>query len=388
MTILAMYRWGDKAVFASDFRISFLAGNQVDVISKFVPFEKKLGIFTAGDVDLWKGAVPIIESVMHEITIDNVVQQDGPLQLALQRYTEAVPTARDKPKPCYGGIGIMVDEDKGINSVFSLDGEASSGLRIAPLEDGCIVMGSGRQIPMIQENLSKLLDKHIAERPYNLPEVESVLEGAILNLISQCGASAYRKLGISPVLATSRLSEGGFKMTGFETEGSYISTYESRRDYHYSFERINEQLMLQDHLNGKTFVVNEIVHFSDTEDDELFDPKGLADRFDPCPYSVGNTVYFMNQWVEDDFIDQTVYKTGIFYFKGQSLCNPNYEQLAYHKLENPEKSVKELYRNTGYIGLKIHAEKCSSFEAGIQKQIQSHEWMAEHITNYDELNRM
>ncbi|WP_025683014.1 hypothetical protein [Paenibacillus maysiensis] len=122
--------------------------------------------------------------------------------------------------------------------------------------------------------------------------------------------------------------------------------------------------------------------------DEIFDPEGLAEKFDPCPYAVSNTVYFMNQWVEENSIDQTVYKTEIFHYKKQPLCDPNYEQLANYSTDDPEESEKELYRNTGYIGLTIPPEKCSSFEAGIQAEIHNHEWMAEHISNYHELYRI
>ncbi|KAA8995542.1 hypothetical protein F4V43_19275 [Paenibacillus spiritus] len=357
-------------------------------MSKFVSFENKLGIFTAGNLPLWQGAVPIIESVMHEVTMDNVAQQDGPLQLALQRYTESITTDRNKPKPQYGGIGFMIDEDNGINTVFSLEGKASEGLRITPLGDGCIVMGSGKQIPMIQENLGDLLNKHIAERPGNIPEVESVLKREVTEYISRCGASAYHKLGISPVFATSRLAKGYFSMTGIEISGGSYSTYEPPRSYHYSFQRKDGQLMLQDHLEGRYIVVNEIMDYSEITVDEMFDPMGLTEGFDPCICTVGDTVYFMNQWVENDFFDRTVYKTGVFHFKGQLMCNPNYQRLAQFGLEELKKPETGSYVNTGNIVLNIPAEKCSSFEAGINTQILNHPWMAEHITNYEDFYRI
>ncbi|OMD35134.1 MULTISPECIES: hypothetical protein [Paenibacillus] len=382
MTILAMYRWENNAVFVSDFRVSYDGKNQVDVLSKFITFDNRLGIFTAGNLELWKGAVPIIQSVMREVTMDNVAEE-GPLQLALTRYTESIPTARDKPRLKYGGIGFMLDEETGTNIVFSLEGEASRGLRITPLEDGCIVMGSGKNIPMIEDRLGAVLNQHKAEQPDNVPEIESKLKGEVTDYITRCGASAYRKLGISPVFATSRLAAGGFNMTGIETHGGSFSTYGPPRRYHYSFQRIDGQMVLQNHLTNRVIVVNEIKDYSDSEVDVLFDPLGLMGGVDPIPCAVGDTVYFMNQWVEDDFLDRTVYKTGIFYFKGQPMCNPNYQQLAniiMEELDNPEAVP---YVNTGDIGLIIPAEKCSSFEAGISTQILNHTWMAEHITNYD-----
>ncbi|WP_025683013.1 hypothetical protein [Paenibacillus maysiensis] len=211
-------------------------------MSKFIYLkDKQLGFFKAGGVKLWEDAVPFIESVLHEITIENVALQEGPLQLALQRYTEAIAVERGKPKPQYGGIGVMIDENKGINTVFKLDGKASEGLRVAALNDGIVVIGSGKQIPKIEEHLGNLLDKHIAEHSFNLPEVVSVLKRGILEQISRCGASAYQKLGISPVIATSQLEKKHFTMPGFEIKGSTFSTNAPRRDYHYSYKRIKNK---------------------------------------------------------------------------------------------------------------------------------------------------
>lgn len=385
MTIIATFRWGDKAVFASDFRVSFTAGNQVDIMSKFIQFGDCIGIFTAGDVELWRGAVLIIEGVLQEITLENIEQQDGPLQLALQRYTEAT-TSNGVVR--YGGIGFMVDPEQGLNTVFKLEGRAGHGLSITALGDGCEVMGSGGHIPRIKENLDDLLCQHVVERPYNLPEVESVLKRNIQYWIGRCGASAYRKLGISPVLATSRLAEGGFQMTGIETQGDQFPSNRPRRTYHYSFTRENGQLMLQDHRNNKSLVVNEVVAFTNTQDDQLFDPEGLTERFDPCSYAVGENVYLMNQWVELDFVERTIYKTGIFRFKGHLLCNPNYKRLGHITVEDLKPSETEPYVNTGYIGLIIPEDKHRSFEAGIQEHILNHPWLADHINNYEEIHLM
>ncbi|TVX99395.1 hypothetical protein [Paenibacillus cremeus] len=386
MTIIAMFRWGDKAVFASDFRVSFTAGNQVDIMSKFIQFENRIGIFTAGDVGMWKGAVPKIESVLDETTFENVGQQEGPLHLALQRYTESTPANGNL---LYGGIAFMVEPERELHTVFKLYGQAGRGFSITTLEDGCVVMGSGDRIPGIEEHLGDILRRHTEVRSYNLPEVESVLKRNLHEWIARCGSSAYRKLGISPVMATSRLAGGAFQMTAIETHGDHYPSNGPRKSYHYSFTRVNGQLMLKDHRQGKTLVVNEIVDFSiQQDDDELFDPQGLTERFDPCSYAVGDTVFLMNQWVEADFVERSVYKTGIFRFKGQPLCNPNYERLSHITVEDMDPSETTPYANTGYIALLIPEEKHRSFEAGIQEHILNHQWLADHINNYEEIHLM
>ncbi|SEU26320.1 hypothetical protein [Paenibacillus sp. NFR01] len=384
MTILAVYRWGDKAVFASDFRVSFRAGNQVDVMSKFMRFGDRLGIFIAGDVSLWRGAVPIIEGVRDRLTLENAVQDDGPLKLALQRYTESLNTANH---PSYGGIGVMVDAEGQRNAVFSINGQAGYGVSISSIEDGCTVMGSGQAVPMIQEHLRLQLEA-ITSRLDDPYDVEAFLSRETLNWISRCGASAFRKLGITPALATSRVEQGSFNMTGVEVNGSVISVDDgSSTHYHYTFERIEDQIMLLDHRKQRSFMVNEIVDFSVRTDDELFDPEGLSEGFDPTPYAVEGSVFFMNQRVTGSRVTRQLFRTATFEYRNQTLCHPGYELLAGQVLTELDVHEREAYQPTREIGLVIPPEKVGSFVAGVGHQIQNHEWMAEHIANYHEIYR-
>jgi len=152
LTILLAYRKENKSVFVSDFRVSFRGANQIDAMSKFIPFGDRLAFFTAGSVRMWNAIVSVIPSVLSGVTFENVDDEQGPLFLALRNQTEQTPNSTED-SGFFGGFGIYVDTSTNRNTVFQIEGQAGRGLRISQLQDGVTVMGSGSSIPSISGNL-------------------------------------------------------------------------------------------------------------------------------------------------------------------------------------------------------------------------------------------
>lgn len=379
MTILAAFKEGDAISIVADFRVSF-ASNQVDAISKFFIVDDKMGFFTAGSVYLWRQAASIIQANTHGITFENVAVEDGPLHSSLRSLIERSP----KTHGMFGGIGVYWDRANNQSLYFELVGQAGNGLRIRVIEDGVIVLGSGSQIPKVSELLEQEIQRHLERSGGFYPfDTAEVIRRQLKFILSRCGSSSYGKLGISPIFSLSAMNSDGFMMRGEEIKGEHYMSGATPIRYHFSFERKDGHLVLYDHLDNRTIKIHDVSDFPHNGQTGIeFDPEGLTTRFDAPSYLSGDTIYIMNQWVEDTFVDRTVWKTTPFTFMGRIMANPLYKKITSVHKNNLQSAVLSHFKNTGYHGLIVLPENQTFFEAGIKRNIMNHNWLARYVENY------
>ncbi len=382
MTILISYKQQEKCVFVSDFRVSFNTANQVDAMSKFLAFDNRLAFFTAGSVVMWSMVVPVIRQVIDQVNLLNVCDEDGPLISSLRNMTEQTPYSA---AGLFGGFGIYVDTATNQNIVFQIRGLAGRGLQISHVSDGVTVIGSGANIPNIEGLLRVNLDDYVEVNEFILKPTAEKLRNEIKEILVKCGSSSFEKLGISPIFNISGLIGSAFQMFGEEIEGGRFVSGGMSREYHFSFERVNGALVLRDLLSNTEHCVHDITTFQHNGSVGIeFDPEGLTEGFDPSSCVSGHNIYFISQWVEDSFLERTIFKTTPFGNSPKLLANPNYIQLA-SAVCQARTSGKNIHLNVYRHGLIINPVNQNTFEEVIQQSIFDDDLLTNYIENINDL---
>jgi len=320
MTILVAFKENNQTAFVSDFRVSFDRGNQVDAICKFLHFDNRLSFFTAGSTEIWKEASNIINEILTEITINNVLSEEGPLFISLRKILEEASDAHG----LFGGFGIYLDTDTKKNIVFEIKGEIGRGLMpFSEIVNGTTIIGSGEYIPNLKKYLDKKMGCFINKNGFKNYSTADILRRHLKHGIINCGGSTFEKLGISPIFNISSLIDSSFKMHGESIEGEHILNNGGITRYSFTFERTEEELVL---INNNTKDIHTIYDITslknDIVSDKLFDPEKLKEKFDPAKYIFGDNIYFMNQNLFKESpnsnqikMERIVYKTKPFYYK-------------------------------------------------------------------------
>ncbi|MFY0802064.1 hypothetical protein [Peribacillus frigoritolerans] len=406
MTIAVMYKYDNKAVFINDFRVTTadLSGiRQVDAMNKFRRINNNMAIFLAGNVDHWKIAIEAIENIRDDITINNALDPDGPLKTALQSCIESIPYHSNQ---IIGAIVVLVDPNTKRNITFQIRGETGRGCNVFEVpNNSCLVIGSGSNIPDIQNRLQKLAVNLTRKNKYNLLELANILRGELKLIFKKCGPSSFRKLGISPVFAISLLESCAFQMCGEEIKGSFhSSTNEKSREHHYTYKMEEGSPILYDYITNKKVTIKDIFDFSSEDPSNIFDPEELTIGFDPTVANNGDkNMFIINQWVHRSMkdlellhegadslsdlfsLDRAIYKVEIFKYNEKVLCNPNYRKLADGLLEDIPLSEAEKYNNIGYHNLILNEDTNENiFVNLINQNLYNHQWLRNQIENYVE----
>ncbi|PES95293.1 hypothetical protein CN510_16145 [Priestia megaterium] len=411
MTIALVYKYDDKAIFINDFRVTTPGkdGNkQLDALNKFRQVNDNIGMFLAGNVEYWKLALNAIGNNKDQITIDNILNIEGPLKTSLQACLERIPCQSNE---IIGAIGCLVDPDTKKNVVFKIKGKPGFGCIIEEVpDDSCIVIGSGSSIPGIQTMMYDKGANLVKNNKLNLSlmEIATGMRNELKMIFKQCGSSSFRKLGISPIFSISLLESSSFYMCGEEIKGSFhSSTSEKSRSFHYIFEKQDGVPILFDFDSKKKIPIKDIYDFSPESPSNIFDPERLTEGFDPSDcIGQSNDMYIINQWVDVSmnslidynklnkvdnlyFVDRTIYKVKHFIYKGQILCNPTYEVLAQEYIEDITELEAAKYNNVGkhHLILKGAFEE-KVFEKLVKLNISNHQWLRELVCNYDDLYRL
>jgi hypothetical protein len=411
MTIALVYKYNNKAIFINDFRVttSNKDGNkQWDGMNKFRQVNDNMGIFLAGNVEHWKKALKAIENIQDEITIDNILNPEGPLKTSLQACLEKIPSQSSQ---IIGAIGCLVNPSTKQNVVFKIKGEPGLGCNIEEVPDeSCIIIGSGNHIPNIQTLMHEKATNLTKNNKLNLTlkDIADGMRSELKRIFKKCGSSSFEKLGISPIFSISLLESSSFYMCGEEIKGSfYSSTSETDRNFHYKFEKQDGVPILFDFTSKKEIHIKDIYDFSPESPSNIFDPEGLTECFDPSDYTgQNNDMYIINQWVHISMdslpnynkstkesnlftVDRTIYKVKHFIYKNQILCNPIYEKLAEQSIENISELEEEKYNNIGdhHLILKDTVEE-KQFEELVKVKISDHLWLAKQVYNYHDLYRL
>lgn len=384
MTILAAYKRSNKTVFVSDFRVSFDGENQVDTMSKFLPFDNRLGFFTSGSVRLWKSVVETINTVIPQVDIQNVCDENGPLFRSLRKMTEETPFMEEDPG-YFGGFGFYINSETKQHILFQIEGQAGHGIRIFKQPEGISVVGSGTCIPRIEDTLEQEMDRYVSEKGFYIKDAAEKLRSDLKGILIRCGSSSFKKLGISPIFNISGIIDSSFEMFGEEIKGGRYVDGGTSKEYHFSFERLNGKMILCDRCTNKQHPVHDITTFPYGESEEVeFDPEGLTKDFDPSCFVSGDNIYFINQWVFDKEMDRVIYKTTPFIYKQRVLADPNYIHLAKGIRTLWDSEIK-IYKNIRRYGLIIPQEKQKEFEHNVQSNLFDEEWLSKNIKNMDGL---
>ncbi|WP_164684961.1 hypothetical protein [Brevibacillus reuszeri] len=387
LTIVAAYKQGNSVSIVSDFRVS-VRENQADSILKYFQFGDRMGFFMAGSVKAWESIAQTIHSIADQITLENVISIDGPLYLSLRTLMETSYYNPDDGIPRIAGIGVYWHPTQPV--YFELRGEMGSGIILSPMTDGITVIGNGSVIPGIHDLLARAVHRCILFEPEHHPlDVAEVIRKNLRGIMNRCGSSSYQKLGISPVFCIAWMNETGFCMEGEEFM-SHSSTNEQGR-YHYSFERVNGHVVLDNHQTQETVPLVDILTYSDSEKaTEKFDPENRTTGFDaPAYISDNNAIYILLESLSDSMIRRTVFRTYAHRLvNGSVLADPRYERICEVVRRDPANHVLESFRNAprfGNYGLIVPYNKQASFEAGIAIMAMDHTWMSEHVENYADM---
>ena len=387
MTIVAAYRLDDRTIYVNDFRVTIKNPNrQMDVSFKFKEFDKRIGLFLAGDVNTWKALLPTITDLIPNVNLGNVLNEEGPLVVGLQRAVERLPNHSYRAA---SAIGFLIDDEFKRNVQFVIRLQPGAGLLLNELAtNSCLVIGSGADIPNIEKKLEEQFLSDYQEVGDDLYELGCRMRRRILKEMSLCGSSSFSKLGISPCMSVSTLVASHFMVRGEEHIGeTYSETYSHR--YYFTIEKNEEgEIFLHDKLNGIVQKVNDICSMSQDVVGDVFDPENLTKDEDPTVlFPEATQAYLFHQWVvqEKEFLWRDVFRVPFIEVSGKTLCSPERYKIA--SFINDKMPTQDLfgYTNLDKLYFIVEEEDREEFEAGIQENLTNHQWLSKFIKGYEKL---
>lgn len=384
MTIIATYRIDDRAVYINDFRVTMRQPErQLDISFKFREFEGRLGLFIAGDVNLWRTLIPSINIVMHETSIDNVLDREGPFYDRLQREVERLPCDQYRDS---GAIAFLIDDRRRQNVQFIIRLSPGRGCIIEEVPVGtCIVIGSGNSIPSISNNLSSRFRSNLECIGEDLYRLGCGVREETQNIMRRCGSTSFAKLGISPCICISTLAGSHFMIRGEDLSGESFSP-SNYYNYDFSFSRnSNGQIALIDHINNRETIVNDIENINANIEGDIFDPQSLTSGDDPTElFPNANVVYLLNQFVIPEYrvVWRSIDKINFFNFREYRICNPNYTRIVDRIIDGCSSEMIRSYTQLDKGYFIINEYNNTEFEPQINERLFDHEWLYTIIENY------
>lgn len=389
MTIIATYRMDDCAIYINDFRVTMRhPDRQLDASFKFKEFGGRLGLYFAGDVNLWRTLIPVIDMVINETSIENILDREGPLCDRLQREVERLPFGQYSDS---GAIGFIIDDNRRQNVQFIIRLHPGRGCIIDEIQNRtCTVIGSGSSIPSISDNISRRFCSDLVTIGEDFYRLGCGVRDETQNIMRRCGPTSFTKLGISPCICISTLVASHFMIRGEELEGESFSAGNYHR-YHFSFLRnSNGEIVLVDHINSNEIVINNIENTNTNLEGDIFDPQNLTSGDDPSDlFSDENVVYLLTQFVVPEYrmVWRTLDRINFFNFREQRVCNPDYIRVANRIIEDcsPEMIQPFTQIEKGYFG--INQNGSAEFEMQINERLFDHDWLSIMVENYDRFYR-
>ncbi|HZK54938.1 MAG TPA: hypothetical protein VFC84_12185 [Desulfosporosinus sp.] len=373
MTIVATYRLDDRAIYLNDFRVTIKnPDRQLDASFKFQDSDKRMGLFLAGDVYMWKALLPVVEKIINNVTINNVLKVDGPFREALQMKCEECPSDRYGRS---GALGFLIDDVNKQNVQFRIDVVPGRGCMIEPIPvDTCVVIGSGNSIPNIESDIKESVKRDINSYGEDLYKLGNSMRDEVLQKLHLCGPTSFSKLGISPCMAISTLAGSHFMVRGEVLKGHVVSEQRSYF-YNFSFERNSAgKIVLEDHLTTKTQIINDIGKMDQSLNGDIFDPKKLTEGDDPSQlFPSEDVVYLFEQWIAGNGeIWRSIDAITFLKFKDKRICNPDRRRIV--GVLDEGLSAEELEHYTGLQKhyFTINREVTDQFERDVTTRIFEH----------------
>ncbi|MBE2889141.1 hypothetical protein [Geobacter anodireducens] len=267
MTIVAAYPFVGGGIFLSDFRVTLAGGHQIDRCLKFIEVSDTLGLFLAGDISFWKKCLPKIKDETAGFTAKNILEIEGPFNQILNM--EAIDFSG---RPA-GAIGFFMEP--GTEPViFST--------RIVPQNhcelSGCtpersIVIGKGAEIPGINTLINNSFKTYSAHYGDDLYLIAAGIRREILNILMQ-EPDGFKKYGVSPCLAVSKLENDRFIVCGEMVDGITLGN-KSSFFFSYSYSEDVGKFYLKDHVSGEMSTLVDIDNLEFDIEGDIFDPEKL-----------------------------------------------------------------------------------------------------------------
>ena len=123
MTLIASYRHGNNAIYISDFRVTITnpktnIREQRDNSFKFITLNKRMGLFTAGDVNLLQNIIPKIKSIADNVNEQSLFDNNGPFSGEIKKILENYNSSD------YGickAVGFLINPQDNSNKQFTLE---------------------------------------------------------------------------------------------------------------------------------------------------------------------------------------------------------------------------------------------------------------------------
>jgi hypothetical protein len=384
MTLITGFTNNQKSFIISDLRLTKnVSKTQFDRTLKFIPLDKRIGIFPSGDVDFWIATIPKLNSIISSVTYDNIADIDEPfwqeLSIAAGEYSGNISRA----------ICFILNSDTKKHRLLKIIVEPGKGARIIKFNNKQTeIIGSGAYIPNLKNKLDSRYEQANEFYKGELYGIASSFRSEILNQINKLGSNAYKKLGISPIMILSILDKDYFYISGEVVEGGNYST-NNIYTYKYEFSKNgSEDIKLKNLDDGAEFQLIDInnLHLL-SDDDEIFDPAKLTEGFDPSiHFKTYSHVYLLEQAVfpkmtgdMSNHIFRCIDK--IEFITKHRLCKSI--ELNRHSLENIEDVEFSKYQATDKIYFSLEPEKENLFLADLStNKLFDHQWLSNFIPKY------
>ncbi|WP_010200208.1 hypothetical protein [Bacillus sp. m3-13] len=320
MTMIAAVRYGNEGCIISDFRLTNMdTGDQFDVAQKFAFIDNRIALFMAGTVFYLTDITNKMNSITNIITFENFDNEKGPF------VGELVSVFNSKQGGSSSIIGVMLDENKKMFKMLRFDATYVNGewqySLVADRDFNWQVIGSGavvadssfypgRNVFSLQDIFRTVLDKG-----YDLYSAGSAIENEVEIRLKMLGTDVYRKLGISPVMNLTLISESALKVIGRTIEGGSVGNG-VQEQWSYSYERQpSGDVILKDEKSGQVVKVHQTLRgkfpMETLQTPTRFDPELLEGSSHSYPK------YTLSQWdvthsgentILIRYIHETVYK--------------------------------------------------------------------------------
>ncbi len=387
MTLITGFTYNQKSFIVCDLRLTKSKDknrNQYDRTLKFISLKNKIGIFPSGDVSFWRETIPKLNDVVDLVTYNNIIEIDEPfwqeLSIAGGKYTGKISRA----------ICFIISPELQKHRLIKITIKPGEGAIIEEFIDKkTVTIGSGAYIPDINTKLDAIYDRTDKFYEGDLYCIASSFRTEILNQIQKNGSSTFKKLGISPIMILSILYNDYFCICGEEGRGGDYST-SNIYTYKYEFSKEDgEKVSLKNLNNGNEFQIiglNELDILVDQ--DEIFDPAKLTEKFDPSEYYQDKKyVFVLEQAVFPKMIGDMKNHIIRFIDKIDFITEHRFckkIELKRHSLEDIEDKEFSNYQNNDKVFFSFDVSEVEQkfLEELSEEKLFDHKWLSKFIPNY------
>ena len=387
MTLITGFTNNQKSFIICDLRLTKSKGknrNQFDRTLKFISLKNKIGLFPSGDVSFWQEIIPKMNDVVDLVSYENIIDIKEPfwqeLSMAGGKFSGRISRA----------ICFIISPELQKHRLIKITIKPGKGAIIEEFsQKKTETIGAGACIPDINTKLDSIYDRLDKFYKGDLYCIASSFRTEVLNQIQKNGSSTFKKLGISPIMILSILYKDYFCICGEEGKGGDYST-SNIYTYKYEFSKEDgEKVRLKNLNDGNEFQIidlNELDLLANQ--DEIFDPAKLTEKFDPSEYYKDKKhVFVLEQAIFPKMIGDMKnhivrYLDKIEFITEHRFCKKI--ELKKNSLENIEDEEFSKYQNNDktYFSFDTSDVEQKFLEELSEEKLFDHYWLSEFISDY------